>query len=449
MLKDISILIDNLTIVIEEFKHKRKEVKELKDGLAAYNISSGDVQKWINQPQEELPNIDSRALCLFADEVFKLRADLSVKVDDYFSERQIKEAKTTFDGQTDEKITLPHTFENVIQINDDFYVTKIKASDIKRLVDGNLIQYNPETQRELRIKKDRKNPGSIIEEPKVNPKSVQEIKQLLKSNEIVSTTLTFNARLGSTDADEELIYDSRSNTLTVTEGTLLDCLDGFHRVTAIAQALTEDPTIDAVFVLNVVNYGKSMAQTYFSQLNNTNPIAKSRLQEMNQNKFSNFIVKQLQVNSELRGKVSSSDMIAPLSGFLVSYNVLSNAIDDEFNIKDKPAAIECANYLTEFFNTLMFQYSDEFMRNIIEVRKESLININQMFAGYIVLAKRFKDENIPLSNIKNVLSEINFDRSNPLWTKLKIIEGGHVKPNAKNRIKSYFSNLELKAGALS
>lgn len=442
MLKDKSELIQNLTTAIESFKHKRNVVKQIKNNLGEYNISAGNIQKWINHP-EEIENIDERTLCLFAEAVYMTTANLTVNPKDYFTERQIKEVKTTYEAIEEEKITFPYTFENVIKINDEMFFVQISDKNLKRLLDSNLIQYNPEVQREARTKTDKE--GNIIQIPKVFPKSIKEIKQLRKTGELFSTVLTFNARLGTSETGEELVYDSKNNTLTITEGTLLDCLDGFHRLTALSQALTEDPSMDEmIFPLCIVNFSTKIAQNYFSQINTTNPIDKSRLSEMNQNKQSNFIAKQIQLNSELRGKVSTSDRIAPKSNFLVSFYILSNAIEEVFNIKDKLTAIEVSRYLTDFFNSLVLNFYNEFHENIVEVREKSLINANQMFYGYVVLAKRMRDENIPLSYLKDIVSDIDFSKENPLWTEMGVLNQDlNVKNNIKNKIKQFFMNLNL------
>lgn len=63
-------------------------------------------------------------------------------------------------------------------------------------------------------------------------------------------------------------------TLTVTKGTLLDVLDGFHRINAIVRALRKDPFLEAIYKLNILHLGKYMAKNYFKQLNTTNPVGK-------------------------------------------------------------------------------------------------------------------------------------------------------------------------------
>jgi hypothetical protein len=57
-------------------------------------------------------------------------------------------------------------------------------------------------------------------------------------------------------------------------------------------------------------------------------------------------------------------------------------------------AEDVADFLIDYFNMLLGTYSNEFINNIEETRKTSLINDNNMFVGYIVLARRMFENNI-------------------------------------------------------
>jgi hypothetical protein len=129
--------------------------------------------------------------------------------------------------------------------------------------------------------------------------------------------------------------------------------------------------------------------------------------------------------------------------------VLSDAIDETFNINNKAEALELAEYLTEFFDKLMLKNEEAFISNIDEVRKESLINANQFFYGWITLAKLMQDNNIKLNMLQNIVSSINFNRNNPEWLTRGIVDSnGNIKTNPKKRIKDYFKEIDLN-GVLS
>jgi len=291
-----------------------------------------------------------------------------------------------------------------------------------------------------------KDSDEIIETPKIIEKSIIEMEELLNKGEMISTIITLNARLGSTDDDsgEELRYSEDSMTLTVTKGTLLDVLDGFHRINAIVRAIRKDPSLETMFKLNILHLGKSMAQQYFRQLNTTNPVGKGQLKKLGEYRQADFIAKQVQYNSELKNKVAASDSIAPYSNFLVTFKTLSDAIDEVFKVEDKRTAINIANYLIEFINELFFAFPNEFLDEVAVVRKNSLINTNSMFYGYITLARRMKDECIQLNKLFEIIKCIDFSRQNIVWIESDILnQSQKISKSIKKQIYKFFNDIDL------
>lgn len=448
-LKNNHELIENLVEVLYTIEHNRNKTKKLKEEFKIFNISPGKVQKVLNNPKVEVQlfaeDNNVKFLCALSICTYNVTVADSIEPHNYFTDREIKEIKSTFQGGIKEKLTFPLTIPNVTKSPDgDDYLFYMNGSDIKEWQDSNLYQYNFETQREARTKTD-KNTGAIIQQPKLISNSVDEIVELMEKGKAISSVLTFNARLGTSNGAEELVYDDKNNTLTIAEGTLLDILDGFHRLTSITLALSKDPNADMTWKINIVNLNSNQAEEYFAQLNTTNPISKGRLKEAKEVRQADFIVKQIQANSELGEYLTKSDRIAPRSNILVSFNVLSDAIHEVFNIKDKPTAMEVAEHLSEFFDKLMLSNSEEFMTDIVNVRENSIININQMFVGYVVLAKRFHDDKIKLTKLQPVIKSIDFNRDNEMWQFLKILdENKNVNGYAGKEILEYFKNLKIK-----
>lgn len=444
------ILEEELSKVLDQVKAKRKITNEIQKAMLENRIPLGDVQNLING-KTLLNEVDERVLCLFNLNVYDIikKEELDVDVskiyyNDYFSEMEIKLAKT-YEEFDQEIITLPYTFKNVVRVNQDHYICPISAQEIKKLWDAGLLFYNFDAQREARVERDKKDPAKIIQRPKINPRAVKEISQHIKNGTLISSALTLNARLGTSDEGEELIYNPKNLTLELTPGTLTDVLDGFHRLQAITLTISAFPDVDMNFTLNIVNYGTKQAQEFFAQLNSATPVSTSRLLEMKQARHSDFIVKQIQINSEfMKGKVSSSEHISTLQKHLVSFSVLSDAIDETFSIKNKAEALEIAEYLTEFFDKLFIKNEEAFISNIDEVRKESLINANQFFVGWIVLAKRMLDENIKLNKLQDIVDCLDFSRTNPIWMKHGILDSrGNINNNVKTKVREYFKNIEL------
>jgi hypothetical protein len=105
-----------------------------------------------------------------------------------------------------------------------------------------------------------------------------------------------------------------------------------------------------------------------------------------------------------------------------------------------------ADYLTDFFNYIIGSYPEVFINNVTEYRKNTIMNDNNMFAGYIVLAKRLQENNIKYNKIKNILDNIDFNRNNPLWEELEILNNGSITNTNKTRrnLINYFKQLPIK-----
>jgi DGQHR domain-containing protein len=446
-LKTNTELIENLTEVLYSIEHNRNKTKKLKEEFKDFNVSPGEVQKILNDPKQELQLLveqnNVKFICVLTICTFNVTFSDSIDPLNYFTDREVKEIKSTYQGNVAEKLLFPLTIPNVIRVAEDDYICTMTANQIKEWQDSNLFQYNFETQREARLKAD-KDSGEIIFQPKVNPKSIEEIVELMKKGKAIRSVLTFNARLGTSDNAEELIYNDKDHTLTITDGTLLDILDGFHRLTSITLAISQDPSLDMTFKINIVNFSVKQAQEFFAQLNTTNPIAQGRLKEMKESRQADFIVKQVQANSELNEYITKSDRISPRSNILVTFNALSDAIHEVFDVKDKPTAMEIADFLSEFFDKLMLNNSKEFMTDIANVREKSLININAMFYGYVVLAKKFYDQKLKLAKLQPIIKSIDFSRDNEMWKFLGILDDNkNVTSHAGGKIIDYFKNLNI------
>jgi hypothetical protein len=156
-------------------------------------------------------------------------------------------------------------------------------------------------------------------------------------------------------------------------------------------------------------------------------------------------VQQLKEESDLKGRISQTNRIHSLNKELVTYNVLSDSIDEQFKMETRADAADVGDYLTDFFNILIGEYSEQFLTNIEETRKTSLINDNNMFIGYITLARRMFESDIKARDIRKIIKNIDFDRNNPTWVGLIIDESGNLLETNKVRknIRSYFEDLEL------
>lgn len=434
---------DALIIAIDKIKHDKDKVEKIKKGLYKHYISGGDVQNYINNAETELKKIDDlRLLCLLTEQLYVVSGDLSINPNDYFTKVEIKKSKEYVAIEEEDKLEFPIVLDNVMMVDEGSYITFLDVKFIKKLLDSQILRYNFDTQREARFVKRR---GSVERVAKVNQKSVKEIAQLLLDGMLEITTLTFNALVGRAESGEELIYDARKMQLTITEGSFLDILDGYHRILGTIRALEMNPNIDFKFQVAIKNFNITKAQRHLAQISKINEISRVHIQALEASRYADTVVKHLREESDLRGRISQTNRVnTSVNNELVSYNTLADTIEEEFKMVSRKEAMDVANYLTDFFDYLIGSFPNEFIENVQETKENSLINENQMFAGYIILARKLKEENMTFTYISDIIKSIDFSKNNPLWEKEGILTDGKINQNTRKNIKKFFRELDIK-----
>ena len=67
-----------------------------------------------------------------------------------------------------------------------------------------------------------------------------------------------------------------------------------------------------------------------------------------------------------------------------------------------------------------------------------------MFVGYLTLAKRFKEENISIKKLPNILDSLDFSKDNLMWEQKGILEQGKLTKNVRQKIMEFFNKIEIK-----
>lgn len=430
--------------LLDELKRKRRVANRIKNELLnEYNIPFDITQKIINDV-DNYRNSNIKYLFAICEKAALYLRGGNGKILSYFSERELKEMRSTLTQELVEKKEFPYTFKYpAIKINNDDWILPTDMQEIFDLMNNGMIEYNPETQRELKRLFNR-DKNKIIEEPLIVESSVSTMVDLIRRRELANTMITLNARVGTADSGMEVDYDENTGKITITKGTLLDCLDGFHRIVSIVRALSVSPEINEKMKLNLLNFDIPKAKNHFAQINTINPVSKSRIMQAGStnNELIHFISDQLQNNSELKGRVSSADFIHPLDReYLITFKLLYEFIEENFkDVKDKAEAIKVSRFLTNFINELFYAFPNEFLGDFSKSKKETVMTIPTMFLGYFMLAKKAYTENIPIEKVINKLFSVDFSRSNPKWTKRGITKTtGSIKP----QVRKFFEEVEI------
>jgi DNA-sulfur modification-associated len=438
------VLIDNIQ---KHIKKKSRVIKDIKTYLAdTYGFAPGEISNWINNPQENIPKLDVIELYLINEQVFHKTGNLELDPKSIFTEIEEREAKIYHASSKRDSLSFPIILEDFSTSNGiDRFSGYIDAYTINQLLENQLLIYDYKLQREA-VKRKLPN-GEIRTEPKIVKKNLNEIEMHLKNNTLEESEIWFNAQLGSSDSGIELDYNPNNRTVVINPNTKLAVGDGFHRCRAVQSVLRELPNLDFKFRLYLTNFTINKAQNYQVQMAQHTKMNTVHIQSMASEGMGDRVVSELMLNSDLKRKVASTQNTNPNVNELVSFKVLSDAIESEFDINSNLQVKNIAKYLSEFFDTLIGTYPDEFITNISEVKKVSLINDNNMFTGFVALSKKMRDNDISIDNLEEILNKIDFSRNNQMWRELNILdEKGRIEKNTKtvrNSIKNYFKSLDL------
>ncbi|MCM3257036.1 hypothetical protein M3664_04475 [Paenibacillus lautus] len=399
MKKDRDILESNLKEVIDKIKHKKKIIENINKELVSYGVTSGTFNE-ISRGDTSLNSLDLGLLCLVSLSVHNETKDLSISPYDFFTEKEISSSKKYVVSEN-QNIKLPIELNDVVMIDLENYVTKIKLSYLVQMFHSQLITYDYETQRSAKYKRTK---DGVVPVPDVNKKSVEDISQHMIDETYLADMITLNVYSAEI---EPLYYDSKNKTLTLNEGATISILDGFHRLQAGVRAISVNPNLDLEMILSIRSYDSDTAKKYFGQINTINVVKPERIRELKSEKHSDIVVRDLQMKSDLKGKIASASRISEIAGQLTTFDILSYAIDEVFGPTTKLEAMEVSNYLVDFFNYLVGSFVDEFLENP-NGHRDKLINHPLMFAGYVQIAKNFKEQNKPLGELKAFVQDIDF-----------------------------------------
>lgn len=439
------LLEQNLIKPTLEVKKRRGVVKDIKMHLSEkHDIFDGTIQTWINNPSEELRNIDTRLLYLFSEQIYLKTGDLNVKPDEYFTDLEIKTSKQ-YSGKMfiKEEMKFPLKFDYALESSRDSWIVMMDIKTIAGLLKSRKLHWNPEAQREATAKVVN---GEIVETATVYMHNVLEMKQLLKEGKLERTQLVFNASLGTANRDEEVTFDEVTHELMIHDGTKIDVIDGYHRCKAAELALEERPDIDFQFEVKILNFTVDRAASYLAQISKGERISEVKRRSMSKETNADIIVNDLQEKSPLRDRISKKEGLMKSRKELVTYNTLVSSIEKNFKLDRKIDMYETSDFLIEFFEVLFEYFEKELTTDYQETKEKSLLADNNMFSGFILLASRMKSKGIEARHLYKYIKDIDFNKNNKdLWvSKLDVLDDkGRLTRNAKQGIETYFSNIEL------
>ncbi|MFD7524630.1 DNA sulfur modification protein DndB [Paenibacillus chitinolyticus] len=392
MIKERQELEQILERSIEKIKYKRKNVEIINKKLSEHNIETGFFNKIAANPAL-LTQLSPLLLCLLTMILYKVEGTANLNIERYFTPQEIKETKR-YNKTEESTVQLPVELTNVIQIDHENFVAAIQIVNIVKWYHHRIITYHFESQRSAKYKK---NKGDVIAVPDINLKSVKDIAKHMLEGTYIPDMITLNVY---SEADSPVVFDPKTRVLTIMEGADVSVLDGFHRLQGAARALAVNPELRQDIILSIRVFNAETARKYFGQINTINPVRKERLEELKQENAAYVIVKQLQLNSDLKGKISSGSRISELAGHFTTTHILAKAIDLTFAPESLVEAKEIGSYLTDFFNCLIDSYRVDFHK------KDSILRHPGMFVGYMALAQQLKRMQVPLPELTSAIDDM-------------------------------------------
>ena len=294
--------------------------------------------------------------------------------------------------------------ENIIKIDDFNYSGRISFETVFNMMENSLWKYNPQTQRPYKIK----NVGTrdeVIREIDVDWKNVEKIKQLILEGKFEATQIILNIRLDENNNPQidfkrkfenigDLKVTPNLNIEDEDNFTVIEILDGYHRILAVVRAFREyfeekkeilQGGFDIKIVLRDLKDAREMLRQIFERSDLSDKKYLKDLKVDDYSIFTDLIIEKsniLKNNTELRYED------------VISYRKLacSSSIKDVVKLKGiNVTSLNAKNKMTkdiaEAIDNIVGMIAETYYDNDLAKMKEQskLLEINS-FVGYTALA---------------------------------------------------------------
>lgn len=430
--KDVLEVLSEVFVDINKNKENQREIDELLS--VRHKIARGTFNELLIYPDRLLSLNDLEKLSLILT-IYKVTKDERINPKNFYATKEITKGEK-YRAIKEEKLQLPITYSKVNSGSETDYSTKISFQDIAAHWNDLVWTYNYQTQRNP-IKKAKKD-GTVSFKPKLNRRSVNEIKKLMLDKKYLPDTITINVMR---DGSDELLFNESDNELTIESANEINLIDGFHRVQAVIEALEENPDLDGYLYLSIRNYDLETARFYLGQHNSFNTFDKTHVRQLKSLNISDKIVEDINLKSDLRGRITTSTAVKKKFNEITNFAVLSDTIKDVFNPETGKDRLEYSYTLIRFFDYLVGSYPNDFVKNVELVSKTSWINHHNTFVGYVVMCHKLYrkyGKDFPLDEITRIMESINFSKNESEYNDILTTQGKVNAKQVKEKIKKFF-----------
>ena len=386
---------ENLAIYLEESFIKITNDTPLLEKIWDYAKDTYDIPIGITSDHLTLRTSirDTSDFILFCllDSLVKSSKDFNKKVEDYFTEQEIR---TYSNGKFKvDKIKFPLRFKT-IQVSDDQWIGTIDFEMLMKLRAAQLINYNENAQRTMKkiIRGDKE-----VYKITLNEAAVEAIKEMYLNNIYIPTVITLNI---PAEIDNDFYYDDDNGELVIKSLKYFDIIDGYHRYIAACRAKVVKPDLNLKMELRISNFYIDKAKQFIYQEEQKTKMKTEDSNSYNQYNPSNKIIDRLNTNpqSNLQGLISLNEGI-------IDYGELSGLIQHFYfgryiKKKDEKAIMfSVIKELTENFNMLT-EYDMKYLEKPYSYRQ--LLIVMSVFDYY-----KEKDKKYMCEMIERVISKVN------------------------------------------
>ena len=231
----------------------------------------------------------------------------------------------------------------MLQVADDQWIGITDVKSLMYMRDCQIIHYNGDTQRALQhvIRH-----GNEILQPFLNLAAVTAISEQYSKNEFIPNTITLNL-----PEETEYEYSDKNCELTIYDIDHLDITDGYHRYVAMGTVFDNSVDFNYPVELRITRFSTVRAQQFIYQEDQKTKMRKLDSKFYNPTNYGNMIVRKLDENSNLRGKINNKDGLID-APFLAEY------VNKVWKPKSNKEVVEFSKTIRERLNLFTEEYTD-------------------------------------------------------------------------------------------
>ena len=433
-------IIDTFDSVFLELNKNKEQQRHLDDRLMKFNIPRGTLNE-ILVNSNKLDNLNEDEIIILAQNLFEVTGVEAINPINFYSPKDIKRG-LKYRREVASEAGYPYTITNVIAApSGRDFVTMMDYRELRDMWNSKILTYNFKTQR-LSKKKQLKN-GKISEKADVNLKSVKNIARLMIEGKFKPDTILMNILA---DGNDDFEYSDGE--ITINEGTIVNLIDGMHRLQGMVTALEENPELEGFINVAIKNYPLEEAQFLLGQVNTINRFDKTLVKHYMAETIGSQIAKDLMNLPELKNRISVKTTLDKKINYFTNFAILSESIDSIFEPQNNKDRYDITEVLKKFFGYLIPSFENEFIANKKEVSNKSWINHHNTFVGFIVISKKLYDKygkDFPVDEIVRIINSINLSRERSEFNDLMTTQGKVNSNKVKKQIREFF---ELKVDEL-